>query len=975
MTERALTATYRLQLHGEFPLERAREIVPYLERLGISHIYTSPVAMARPGSTHGYDVADPTRLNPELGTEHDRTALVAALHEARMGWVLDIVPNHVGTGASNPFWEDLLARGRASRWADWFDVDWEDRPERLRGRLLIPVLGDTLDAVLERGELRVVRRGERWRLSYFENGFPLSEESAELLADLATEGENGEGGRSRGAGDAEPGVALPAARMRELLDRQHYVLAHWRRAAGEINYRRFFDVNELAGLRVEDPRVFEETHALALRWVEEGALDGLRIDHIDGLADPRGYLERLRAAVDARTAPRGRGDAFPIYVEKILSPGERLRDDWPVQGTTGYEVLNDIESVLVDAEGLDRIESHYRRLLRLRHEMVTFAEVARRGKLYILRGALRADVLRLARQLAPVARRDPRAARLPREALVEAITELVAALPVYRTYIDGRTPEPHPDDRRWLERAFAAARRRGAAPAPALDLLERVLLAPPRGGGEDEARLRWIRRFQQTTGPAMAKGVEDTALYLYVPLLSRNEVGGEPDRALGDAVTDFHRANAERAARWPGALVATTTHDTKRSGDVRARLDVLAEIPEEWAAHVLRWRKLNRRHRRKVSGRLEPDANTEYLLYQSLLGIWPLGGLSSGSAGAPPRNHDGGEGAAASHRSDAHRTGESRGERAGVGAPPEHHDGDAGTESPHPSDAERSPTTPGEPAESLLPSEERRRLRERLEHYILKAAREGKMRTSWTDRNDAFENAVVSFLHAILDPGESAPFLDDLGRFARRIARPGLWNALSRTLLHLTVPGTPDLYQGDELWSFTLVDPDNRRPVDYALRSRLLGDLEAGADPAALLARPDDGRIKLLVTSRILGARRADPALWSRGDYLPLQAEGSGGAGPHIVSFARRHEERAAIVVAPRLPLALDPTGAPPVGERVWGDAHIPLPPELRGRRWRCALTGLEIPASSAGDALRVAPVLGILPVALLVAAGTSRDG
>jgi (1->4)-alpha-D-glucan 1-alpha-D-glucosylmutase len=317
----------------------------------------------------------------------------------------------------------------------------------------------------------------------------------------------------------------------------------------------------------------------------------------------------------------------------------------------------------------------------------------------------------------------------------------------------------------------------------------------------------------------------------------------------------------------------------------------------------------------------------------------------------------------------------SRGAHAGVGAPPEHQNGDAGTDPPHPSHARRSPATPSESPESLLPSEERRRLRERLEHYILKAAREGKMRTSWTDRNDAFEDAVVSFLHAILDPGESAPFLDDLDRFARRIARPGLWNALSRTLLHLTVPGTPDLYQGDELWSFTLVDPDNRRPVDYALRSRLLGDLDAGADPAALLAHPEDGRIKLLVTSRILRARRSDPALWSRGEYLPLQAEGSGGVGSHIVSFARRREQRAAIVVAPRLPLTLDPSGGAAVGERVWGDAHIPLPPELRGKRWTSALTGLEIPASSAGDALRVAPVLGILPVALLVAAGTSRDG
>ncbi|HEU4565775.1 MAG TPA: malto-oligosyltrehalose synthase, partial [Gemmatimonadaceae bacterium] len=691
MTARPLAATYRLQLRAEFPLDAVRAIVPYLHRLGVSHIYSSPVLASRPGSTHGYDVADPTRIDPELGDEGGRLALVRELHRHEMGWLLDIVPNHMGTGPSNPFWEDVLARGRASRWAHWFDVDWADRPQRLRGRILLPVLGDDLDAVIERGELSLVRESGAWRVKYFDNSFPVSEESLELLGSGV-----GDQGSEKGGAliDQDPTRSPDPSTLRAILDRQHYLLANWRRAAREINYRRFFDVNELVALRVEDPRVFAETHALVLEWVGAGEIDGLRIDHIDGLLDPLGYLERLRAEVEAR-APRGESaEPFPVVVEKILSPGEHLRREWPVQGTTGYEFLDDLEAVLIDSAGFERIEAHYRRLLRIRRRRgasappLGFAEVALRGKLYILRGALRADIYRLARQLVPIAKRDRAAAKLPREALVEAMTQLIAALPVYRTYIDGRAPAPSLEDEAVLDAAFAGARRRGGAPPEAIDFLERTILRPIGEGGDGDAereRLRFIQRLQQTTGPATAKGVEDTALYIYVPLVSRNEVGSDPARELVDAVETLHRANGERATVWPRALITTDTHDTKRSADVRARLDVLAELPEEWAARVLRWRRLNRVHRTKVHGRLEPDANTEYLLYQSMVGVWEVQ--------------------------------EGRGAR------------DEGREEPG-----GSPLAP-------RPSS----LVDRLTAYILKAAREAKMRTSWTDRNEEFEGAIVSF--------------------------------------------------------------------------------------------------------------------------------------------------------------------------------------------------------------------------------------
>lgn len=895
-----LVATYRLQMRGEFPLAALRRIVPYLARLGVSHVYCSPLLMARPGSAHGYDVADPARLNPELGDDAELRALAADLDARGMGLLLDIVPNHMGIGPANPYWEELLARGRGSKHAAWFDVDWEAGTAAQRGRVVLPVLGEPLDELLEKGELAVAWDDGAWRLRYHDSHWPLAPDS--LPPELAEAGDDAaRGAAAKRFGAGEEG----RRRLAALIDRQHYRLVFWRRAPREINYRRFFDVNELVGLRQEEPAVFEATHRRLLDWVGEGLVDGLRVDHVDGLRDPLAYLQRLRAEVERRRPRREEDALFPILVEKILSPGERLRAGWPVQGTTGYEFLNELEAVFVEPMGYASIERLYRHVAHM--ERLSFADVAHRGKTLVLRNALLADVLRLARLLQPLARADAAVAAYGRPALVDALTRFIARLPVYRTYVDGRGPRVHDEDRRWVDAALERVLARGEVPEPLARFLRSTLLLEGWSERADEERAAWldfVLRFQQTSGPATAKGVEDTALYRYVPLASLNEVGGEPTRPLEDALGALHAANGERAERWPLTLLCTNTHDTKRSADVRARVDVLSEMPDRWAGRVAHWRRLNAHHRTRVQGQWAPDANTEYLLYETLAGVWPLVGGRRPEPGPPER----------------HRLEE---------------------------------------------------LRARVEAYMLKAIREGKVRTSWVDPSPEFEEACKRFLHAILDAEQGGEFIGEMTSLAERIHRPGLWNALARVAVHLTSPGTPDIYQGDELWNFTLVDPDNRRPVDYPAREALLADVTAefeGSDArrAALLRemldRPEDGRIKLHVTTRVLRARQERKELFAAGGYRPLAATGAVGAR-HLVAFAREHGGAAAVTVAARFTATLCGT-RPAVGE-CWGEAMLPLPDSLGGHRWRDVLTGRE----HRGSELRVAEVLGELPVAVLVGA------
>ena len=962
-----IRATYRLQLSAAFTLDDARAIVPYLSRLGISHIYASPVLRSRPGSTHGYDVVDPTRLDPELGSDASWDALVSTLRAHEMGLILDIVPNHMGVGADNPFWDDLFANGPASRYATWFDIDWNAPARGLKGRVLIPILGAELDEVIESGELLLALEGGRYRLEYFDQSFPLDPATVPALLDFAIDAMPADvrmedsaelasirdalaalpsrltarralvEQRQKSAPDllrrlealADRSLGVHAAledaarafaagqggkegreRLRALVDAQVYALVFWRRAAHEINYRRFFDINELVALRMEDPAVFGATHRRIIQWVKDGQLDGLRIDHVDGLRNPRDYLERLNAAI-AQVLP---GAEIPLFVEKILSGRERLRTEWPVAGTTGYEFLAQVDAIFIDPSGRAEVERIYRAFLDIRRPELDFHEVAVRGKAFILRGSLTSDVQRLARLLAPIARRAARTSSLTRAQLSEGIVQLIAQLPVYRTYIEAGALAVHEDDRAALERAFTGAASIALIRAPLLELLERMFLGEIASLSDERRAERdaFVLRFQQVSGPATAKGIEDTALYRYAPLLSLNEVGADPGGELRDAVGYLHDANIERSTRWPGQMLATSTHDTKRSADVRARLDVLSEIPHAWAKQLAKWERAHRGLKRRVRDKLAPDAHMEYVIYQTLVGMWPM------MAGS--RDHDA--------------------------------------------------------------------IRERLTAYAQKSAREAKGRTSWTDPNEDYERALADFIRAIFDRPD---FLKELRAFVATISPSGAMNAVARTMLHLTSPGFPDIYQGDELWNFSLVDPDNRRPVRYDVRATKLaeldemsptGDITQVAAPIAF-THSDHDAVKLGMIRNVLRARAAHAPLFAHGSYIPLAAHGT--LGEHIVAFARRSAssalDDAAIIVAPRLTHALSPL-APPIAE-LWGDAELHLPGDFAGTRWRCAISGREyvfpvVASAESSDSFTIrvpiAALLGAAPVALLLPIRESDD-
>jgi (1->4)-alpha-D-glucan 1-alpha-D-glucosylmutase len=900
------TATYRLQVHAGFDLHAVRRIVPYLARLGVSHVYLSPILQARPDSRHGYDVVDPTKLDPKLGTPADLAALVRTLRRHDMGLVLDVVPNHMAIGPHNRYWTDVLTHGEASQYARWFDIAWRTR----RGRpapIHLPVLGDVRSRVLARGELGLVWEAGRFRVRYFDHRFPLDPAAVAPLVEAAARAAGASrelgpvadalralpsrdlpaptGDRAREAdvplarlaalADRDPRIAAAlsraAARTRgptlaALLERQPYRLVYWRRGAGDINYRRFFAVSELVGLRVEDAAVFAATHARLRAWTAARLVDVLRVDHVDGLADPLAYLRALRRLLDGAG-----GRDVGVLVEKILMGDEQVRAEWPVAGTTGYEVARALDDVFIDRRGFAAIVAWYARAIAA-GAAGGFQAIAWAGKRDMAASWLAPDVRRLV-DLAP----DP-PARIRGPALRDAIVELLVAMPVYRTYVDGRRGSPSRADRALVTEALAIARRRGRATASALRwVAEQLLLPGPLG-----ARGPFVRRFQQTSGALMAKGVEDTALYRWAPLASRNEVGTDPSGSLRGAVERLHAHFAIRARRFPDALSAVTTHDTKRSADTRARLDVLAEMPARWTGLVAAWRARHRAWRPRIDGRRAPDAATEYLIYQTAVAI-------------------------------------------GAGA-------DVGT----------------------LDS-----IRERVRAAIRKSCREAAVQTSWLEPAPAFEDAVDAFVVALF---ASDAFRADLRALGTAIARPALWTALARTVLQLTAPGVPDVYQGDELWRFLLVDPDNRGDVDFARRTAWLDGLaRAPVDPAlarALAAAPEDGRIKLHVVHRTLALRRAATDVF-RGAYVPLE-RGAGRLG-HVVAFARIAAGRAALIVVPRLVVALTRGRAgAPIGPVVWRDTTLDLPPALAGRRWTNAYTGETL---APGDTLRIADALASFPV------------
>ncbi|MFW6051007.1 MAG: malto-oligosyltrehalose synthase [Myxococcota bacterium] len=817
-------ATYRLQLRPDLGFEGVVELAGYLADLGISHAYLSPCLQAAPGSTHGYDVVDPTRFDEELGGADGFDAMVAALRERGLGVVLDIVPNHLATATpDNPWWWDLLEHGPDGAGARYFDVQWRSSDPRLDGRLLLPILGDHYGRVRAEGHIRVVRRKGRMVLQVYDRILPLSPGTFDAMR-AAAESDD----RLRARINASP------EDMDALLAKQHYRLAYWRAARHELNYRRFFDIHELAALRVEDPAVFEDVHRRVLDRVRAGDVQGLRIDHPDGLRDPTGYFQRLRAE-----APQAW-----IVAEKILTLDEELPDAWPVDGTTGYEYANRLTGIFVDPRGEVPLTDLYVRITGGERD---FHEVARKAKVEAVRELFGSEIERVARAVRKVCERHPdhRDHTLPD--VRTAVFELVVAMPVYRMYVRPGEDPSEPDLQR-LDQALLEMRTRAPHVDPHLRrLLSAVLSGRMRGEAEGEV----AQLFQQVTGPAMAKGLEDTAFYRYHRLVCLNEVGGEPGR-FGTSVGELHRFCSRMQARWPTTMVATSTHDTKRSEDVRARIALLSEVPESWTEAVTRWSRLARRYRSEPW----PDRATEYLLYQTIVGAWPIS-------------------------------------------------------------------------------------RERLVNYATKAVREAKVHTSWYRPDEEYEQALRRFIEGLVDDSE---FVGDLESFLDPLVGAARTTSLSQVLLKMTVPGVPDVHQGNELWRRSLVDPDNRRPVDFEERRRLL-EASRGLGPEAVLAHEDEGMPKLFVTAQALALRkRRSQCFGRRGTYEPLESEGA--HAHRLVVFSR---SGSVVTVAPRLLMTFD-------GD--WRDTRIALP---RGT-FRNVLTGDLV---DGGDTL-ASDLLARFPVALL---------
>ena len=823
-------ATYRLQLRAGFGFGQASAVAPYLAQLGVSHVYLSPIFKARPGSVHGYDVTDHNQLNPELGTENDFSSMIDAFRDRGLGRILDIVPNHVGVwGADNPLWLDVLEWGPYSQYAGWFDIDWSAQD----GKLLAPVLGAQYGEELRSGKLKLhfeedgsfaVWAYDSHKLPIDPLTFPLilghqhpaldrmadlfldlpqwrpqvAERARTLKSELVALANKDEGARTA----IEARVEEFNSDWREL-DRlirdQFWRVAFFRVAEDEINYRRFFNINDLAGLRIEAGPVFDHVHARIFRMLESGEIDGLRIDHIDGLLDPKAYLEALRA---------GAKRPFYLVVEKILAPHEALRADWPVEGTTGYDYTNLALGVLVDPGSEPAFTQAY---YELAGEDQDFAAVARDGKLRIMENEMASELNALGRRAAQLAGESPMTADLTRALLQRAIRQVVANFPVYRTYLDF-TGMPADADRRDIAWAMTRARRSDPDVHPsAFDFLQNMLMAeteqPPTQELSHTAALRFAMKVQQFSGPVMAKGVEDTAFYRYNRFVALNEVGGAPER-FGLAPALFHKASAARAQNWPHAMLATATHDTKRGEDTRARLAVLSEVPDQWRRHVEAWSRILRARRGDVEGMAAPDRDDEYMLYQTLVGSWPIDMLDGPS---------------------------------------------------------------GEQLEAYGA---------RIRSTVEKSLREAKRRSSWAAPDSEYEEAMQAFAREAL---RSDAFLSNFLPFTRRIARLGVQNSLAQTVCKLTAPGVPDIYQGCELWDLNLVDPDNRRPVDFALRETDMAGLASRLEvpeqrPALfkmLINEWRDGRVKLAAIALLLALRRQEPDLFSTGDYQPIVIEGN----------------------------------------------------------------------------------------------------
>ena len=903
-----IRATYRLQFHEGFAFRDAEALVPYLARLGVSHLYASPLTQARPGSTHGYDIVNHNRLNPEIGTEAEFESLVASLASHGMGLIIDIVPNHMGVGgADNSWWLDVLEWGENSPYAPFFDINWDPVRDDLKGRVLLPVLGDQYGAVLERGEIALRFDSGEGNFSawYYEHRFPISPLSypdilrhggaalSELaggfqaLRRLAPPAAHEKAGQLKQqlaevASDPETAAALDAAaqalageagrpesfrRLHRLLEAQAYRLAFWRVATEEINYRRFFNINDLAGLRIELPELFEATHRLILGMVERGQVQGLRIDHIDGLFDPAQYCATLRQRA---------GENTYIVAEKILARYERL-PDWPIAGTTGYDFVNQVLGIFIESSAEAVMTRLYRRITGRRED---FDETLYAAKQRIMRVNLASEMNVLARRFHRLSISDWRTRDFTLRSMLTALEEVVAAFPVYRTYVSAQGAGP--DDHRYIEWAIGLAKKRWATEdTTILDFIHNVLIADLPGHPLSADVLRTAMQFQQVTGPVMAKAFEDTAYYRYFRLLALNEVGGDP-RRFGTSCAAFHHVAAERGQAWPQAMLTTATHDTKRGEDARLRIALLSEMPREWGRRVAGWIRLNRRHRGEIDGDPVPDRNVEYLFYQMLVGVWPPG-------------LDPGDGEAVSA------------------------------------------------------------LARRVDAAMIKSVREGKERSSWSYPNAAYETGLTRFVAGVLDAAKPNPFLVDFASFVEQLARPAAIASLAQLVLKLTVPGVPDTYQGGELWDFSLVDPDNRRPVDWSERRRLLDEI-SDASLAELSEHWQDGREKMFATARLLGLRRGRPALFAAGDYQPLEI-GQGRNWDRVCAFARRNGDEVLAVAVPRLTFGLFRNGGPADFDAT--DVALPCV-----QVWRNVFTGEAIEAR---PRIRATELFRQFPVAVLV--------
>jgi (1->4)-alpha-D-glucan 1-alpha-D-glucosylmutase len=927
----SVNATYRLQFNPDFGFDDARKLADYFHLLGISHVYASPVFRARKQSAHGYDIVDTTVLNPDLGSAESFDAMIGLLRDRGIGWIQDVVPNHMAYDRDNAMLMDVMENGPASRFFHFFDLFWNHPDESMNGRVLAPFLGRSYGEALENGEIRLAYDSDGFRVEYYGHRYPISIDTYPSILEHSIdslkrrmESEYPDYVKYLGllyvvknlpaAGEPEhrlDQIAFVKKMLRELytsnpvikehvdgairtfngkkgspetfapldalLARQNFRLSYWRVANQELNYKRFFNINELISIRVQDEAVFNATHVLIAGWIRNGRIDGLRIDHIDGLYDPVEYLQRLRSLSR---------DMY-LVVEKILEYEERLPEDWPVQGTTGYDFLNHLNGLFCKKKKQKDFTRLYADFI---GREIHFAELLYEKKKQIIGRQLTGDLDNLAYLLKRIANKYRHGRDITMNGLRNGMVEILACFPVYRTYI--RSWEVNAEDRRIITETVQKAKSHAPAFESEIWLIEKFLLLDffeELTADERRNCIDFVMKFQRLTGPLMAKGFEDTCLYIYNRLISLNEVGGDP-ASFGTSLHQFHNYCAGRIVANSPGMNATSTHDTKRSEDVRARINVLSEIPREWKMQLRRWETVNKKFKRIVGGAAAPDRNEEYMIYQTVIGVYPF-----------------------------------------------------------------DDATP----EDLVP---------RLELYVEKMLREAKVHSFWSEPNTDYEDAVKAFVRDILAAGENNFFLKELIPFQKRIAHYGMLNSLSQTLVKLTAPGVPDFYQGTELWDLSLVDPDNRRPVDYGLRKKYLAEITDRGNSSGvfdyiseLRSGATDGRIKMYLTYKALSARREHAAVFKRGGYAPLRVTGR--HRDHVIAYVREHGDTAAAVLAPRWLTGLVGEAEFPLGRNVWNDTAVYLPAPA-GRVWGNSLTGETIPR---GGRVFVADILTHFPTALLI--------